>query len=155
MINGEFYKDKLEYIDEMEKSVAIKNNKPELCQAIGCIECVRYTGNIDCSDLAFVKWYNSEYIPPKPKLTKRQRAFCECIGFGWFVRQPTDSIYIFNKRPVIKIRESCDEKRYCKAENDNKSPLYLSTDYLPDFPFITNEDDPISIEEMLTWEVEE
>lgn len=155
MTKGEFYKDKLEYIDEMKTSVAIKNDKPEPCNVRECSECIRNTGEIDCSDLAFVKWYNSEYIPPKPKLTKRQRALCECIGSGWMVRQPTDSIYIFNNRPVIKIRETCDEKRYCKAENDNKSPLYLSTDYLPDFPFVTNEDGAISIEEMLEWEAEE
>lgn len=157
MTNGEFYLEDIRNIIDRGYQVEILNGKPVVCDGSRCETCYRNydTGNFYmCSDLKFVEWYNSEYVPPKPKLTKRQRAFCECIGSGWMVRQPTDSIYIFSNRPVIKIRETCDEKRYCKAENDNKSPLYLSTDYLPDFPFITNEDGPISIAEMLTWEVE-
>lgn len=150
MTKGEFYKEKLESIDKMDRRVAIKNDEPVPC-TMHCEKCcIRYTSNTDCSDLAFIKWYNSEYVPPKPKLNKRQKAFCKCFAVGWIVRQPNGVLLIFNWKPVKK-----ESGYYTKRNGDPVRYINMSSIMFPEFLFIKNDDEPINISEMLTWEVEE
>lgn len=151
MIKGEFYKEKLEDIEKNKKGVAIVSDKPEPCEAQCCTKCIRYTGRESaCSDLAFVKWYNSEYIPPKPKLNERQKAFCKCFALGWIVRQPNGVLLLFNWKPVKK-----ESGYYTKRNGDPVRYINMSSIMFPEFLFIKNDDEPINIYEMLTWEVEE
>ncbi len=148
MIKGEFYKDKLEYIDEMKTSVAIKNDKPEPCNVRECSECIRNTGEIDCSDLAFVKWYNSEYMPPKPKLTKYEKAVLSLLEKGFMARDANRSLYFYEDIPSRMRDEWCSNGGVCKR-------ISVDITEKAKFQFIKWQDEPISIEEMLTWEVEE
>lgn len=152
MTNGEFYETCMRRIeDDYGSAVAIINGKPNPCElkCEGCLRTVKTGESKRCSDLKLIEWLNSEYILQKPKLTKRQRAFCECVETGWLVRQPSGYLALFVKKPERAcVMFNC-------TEDDEYESVYLIDFRFPDFPFIKNENEPISIEEMLTWEVEE
>lgn len=149
MTNYEYFKEEIENI---KGKIAIINGRPELCNYTQCEKCARksggYGGNSFCSCSRLIDWYNFKYIPPQPKLTKKQMEFCKLIRKGWVARQSSGSLVLFNKKPYYK------RGKYCRASNDKKNVCYLVEDDLPDFPFVKNGYDPICIEEMLTWEVE-
>lgn len=150
MTNGEFYKERLNEITDGGYGIAIVNNIPEVCYQQGCDRCGRYKFLDDsCSDLKLIEWYNSEYTS-EPKLTKKQRAFCECIGSGWLVRYINGEIVMYKMKPIKK-----KDGTYYRTKDDLIIPVKLTENFFPDFTFIKIKDDPISIEEMLTWEVEE
>ena len=120
---------------------AVVNGKPVHCAGMNCSDCDL---NSPCSD-SFIKWLFNEYTEPK-KLTRRQRAFCEAVEKGWIARDRQGSIYIFDKKPYKR------ETVWYKETN----VMCIQASFFPEFPFIKWEDaEPYSIEEMLTWEIED
>ena len=151
MTNGEFYEDDMNNLEATGKYIAIINGQPKDCAEVDCNQCARYTpcgDHMRCSALKLMQWAFSEYIPPKPKLTKRQRAFCECFAAGWLVRQNNGTLVLFNWFP------NKTGNIWCRQESDPICPI-LMNEMFPEFPFITSKDEPINIFTMLLWGEEE
>ena len=136
------------YHEEMIKNgyTAVKNGKPASCGIISCEECYCFEEG-DCNDIALLEWLAEEYEEPKPMLTKHQRALCEAIEYGWIARDDNKYLYWYSEKP-IKRNHAWYSSYPC---------FHIAINLvLPDLPFITWEDEePHSIEEMLTWEVKE
>ncbi len=134
------------YHEEMIKNgyTAVKNGKPVSCEIL-CQECDIY--DEDCR-IALVKWLAKEYEEPKPTLTKRQRALCEALGCGYLARDSNNSLWYYSTKPEKNIEQN-------KWFGFHGVCTWLDSQVFPDFPFIKWEDEePHSIEDMLTWEVE-
>lgn len=154
MTNGEFYNDKINEIDSKEEIIAIYNNKPVECTTEAkCCDCFRGVKSkihnlYRCSDLKFVEWCNSEYVPPKPKLTKYEKAVLSLLEKGFMARDADRRLYFYEDIPRRMRDEWCSNGGACKrigADITEKAK----------FQFIKWEDEPISVEEMMNWEVEE
>ena len=136
------------YHEEMikKKLAAVKNGKPARCGSISCEECYRFEEG-DCNNIALLEWIAEEYEEPKPTLTKRQRALCEALEYGWIARDGNNALWHYSLKPEKDIEQN---KWFCF----HGVCFWLDTQIFLDFPFIKWEDkEPHSIEEMLTWEV--
>ncbi len=143
MTNFEKHKDFiLEHVNKGE-AFALHKGKLKECNDVSCLEC-EFGVDQFCADswVKVLQWMFSEYEEPKT-LTRRQRAFCEAVETGWLARNANGSLEIHLKKP----------KKGSQYWSSGCSPTYVNK-HFPDFPFIKWEDEPYSIEEMLTWEVE-
>ena len=77
MTKFEKWKDEIADISNVNRSVAVVNGKPAICQTIDCKSC-DFKGNVNCY-YELLKWAASEYEESAPKLTKREREFLECF----------------------------------------------------------------------------
>lgn len=143
MTNGEFYKEKIKKIEKSKIGISIINNKPVECE-VQCNLCKRNIQIGFCSDLKLIEWYNSEYIPPKPKLTKRQKAFCECFIGYWLVRQPDGVLQLFNWIP-----DKIENGEWVEKDGDPIKSMKFFNEMFPEFDFIKTEDEPINLYHIL------
>lgn len=79
--NFEYYKDEILEISSAKYSPAKVNDKLVKCDDINCCECEFYSDEDSCG-VSFINWLYAEHIE-QPKLTKRERAFCEAVQTGW------------------------------------------------------------------------
>lgn len=94
--NFEFYKTKL-LSSIFEGDFCIKRDGTiGICSETLCQECVlcEFAKNGSCNVEEALKWANAEHIEP-PKLTKRERAFCESVQTGWIARDKNGDLYWF------------------------------------------------------------
>lgn len=140
MTNFEFWKGRLAEIAEENEDVAIFAGKPiECCRMEDCKNCYRH-GN--CTDGVLIKWLLEEHIE-KPKLTKKERMFCELVETGWITRDRNGAIWWGYKRPTKKV---------CSWIGAGAT-LYAGA--IAKFSFIKWEDEePWSVEDLLKLEVE-
>lgn len=75
----EKWKDEIADISNVNRSVAVVNGKPAICQTIDCKSC-DFKNNVNCH-YELLKWAASEYEEPAHKLTKREREFLECFTY--------------------------------------------------------------------------
>lgn len=75
MTNFEKWKDEILKINKYGSAIAVVNGKPINC---GITDCDLCEFNPRCNECR-INWLYSEYTEPKPKLTKRERAFCEAL----------------------------------------------------------------------------
>lgn len=89
----------------------------------------------------------AEYEPQKPKLTKRERAFCELFKTGWITRDAFSDLEWYELK-LYKIK-SCWEL----GEGDCFDMMFIP--YINEmFKFITWEDEePWAVEDLLKLEV--
>ena len=95
-----------------------------------------------------LKWLAEEYEELKLKqiLTKQQKKLCEALKSGYIARDENDCLRWYAKKP---------KKGNISWLSVRESRLLLET-CSQDFPFIKwGDKEPYSIEDMLTWEVEE
>ena len=78
MTKFEKWKEEIADISNANRSVAVVNGKPAICQTIDCKSC-DFKGNVNCY-YELLKWAASEYEESAPKLTKREREFLECFA---------------------------------------------------------------------------
>lgn len=90
--NFEFYKDQILKINNTHDHVAVENGKPISCNGIHCSQCElsEHPTGMDCQ-MKLIEWLYAEHIEA-PKLTKRERAFCESVQTGWIAR---DGKYLY------------------------------------------------------------
>lgn len=143
MTNFEYYKDTIIEITNKRSMVAVVHNEPVLCKEIeSCTECQLNNG--DCH-LNLIEWFCEEH-KEQPKLTKKERQFCELVETGWIARDVDDRLYHHKHLPHKSKNLWCHENY----------PRYNMNYYFLKFPFITWEDEePWSIEDLLKLEVEE
>lgn len=137
------------YYEEIveKKYRAVKNGKPISCKSIDCAECELYDEGTVCA-YSLLEWLTEEYEELKLKqiLTKQQKKLCEDLKSGYIARSENDCLRWYEKKP---------KKGEFGWLNSWSSRLLLGKCF-PEFPFIKWEDkEPYSIEDMLTWEVEE
>ena len=144
--NFEFYKDEILKINDTYNHVAVENGKPISCNVMHC----KHTSCMDCQ-MKFIEWLYAEHIEA-PKLTKRERAFCEALQTGWIARDFDDYLYIFDSIPH-KVGE---EKRWDIHFDDEGDWHDLPTQINSLFTFIEWEDEkPWAVEDLLKLEVKE
>lgn len=151
MKNFEYHKDKiLEFVNDDEDFGCLENGKLCACNdMLKCEECIFYGNN--CSS-NIIKWLYEEHIE-KPRLTKKERMFCELIETGWISRDENGDLYVRNYKPS-KSRGywfgMCGKPKEHGCD-------YISNIIFHDvFSFITWKDkEPWSVEELLKLEVEE
>ena len=141
---------KLEKIIELSNSKGYANLEDE-CDVIRCVKtksCLdcsvsKVLGVVDCELFKLAEQLLEEYVEPK-KLTKRERAFCEYAQKGWIAREINNGLIWSNNEPQ-------------KGDGIVIFKTDTRIQYLIDgvFEFITWESEPYSVEEMLTWEVED
>ena len=143
MTNFEFWKDRLAEITGRGgavANVAIENDRPVRCSEIhDCKKCDRCG---KCTEGQLIKWLLEENIE-KPKLTKKERMFCELVETGWIARDKNGSIWWNDKRPTKQVRT------WSGARN------VFHVGAITKFSFIKWEDEePWSVEDLLKLEVE-
>ena len=142
--NFEFYKDKIlnEFIKEyqmhcfalaMEIVTGVEFH-------IGC-ECGKCSS---CEKIVF-EWLYAEHIE-QPKLTKRERAFCEAVQVGWIARDECGGLYFYEEAPT----------KHGILWSSNSGIYELPETIWELFSFAKWEDEkPWSVEDLLKLEVEE
>lgn len=140
--NFEYYKDKIlnEFIKEYKMHCFVR----AMGIATGVEFHVRCEGGpcSDCEKIVF-EWLYAEHIEA-PKLTKRERAFCEAVQTGWIARDEDNGLYWYANIPE-KNNEVWGGHTYSKI-----SHMKL------DFAFIEWEDEkPWAVEDLLKLEVME
>ena len=142
MTNFEFWKDEiLRICREYESIPAIVKGRPIPCSDVKCDNCDIYAA---CA-INMIEWLYDEHVE-YPKLTKRERAFCEAVKTGWIARESGGNLFYFTEKPeYLKVGFYTNANYYCRIyglEND--------------FEFIKWEDkEPWSVEDLLKLEVME
>lgn len=117
------------------------------CNEVSCDECLfgELSGTYECNKVKR-EWAESEYIE-KPVISKRDRAFLECIGKGikYITRDMNGGLFIY----VIKPHKLIDCWGSCGVE-PNKSLEFFKLD----FPMIKwSDSEPWLIEDLKKLEV--
>lgn len=146
MTNFEFWKDTLAEIVETGgagANVAIVNDKPVRCSEIhDCKKCDRCG---KCNEATLIKWLMEKHIE-KPKLTKKERMFCELVETGWIARDKDNKIWLHFNNPT---------KRADEWYGVGYSMYHVFKGVTP-FSFIKWEDEePWAVEDLLKLEVEQ
>lgn len=125
MKNKEKYHDEIFRIACLGSGVALVGGKPTPCNETRCGWCDLGCGSCGSE---FEIWCESEYIEPKPKLTKRERDFIDCIiddfyivndGTGLFVHFWADDVALEiydDLFKFIKSKESMSKKELLSLE---------------------------------------
>lgn len=156
MTNYEFYKEEIEMRYRNGESFALtKQGCVVNCSSIDCSVCMFSascnpdTYNLLCGDRKMV-WAVQEHIE-KPKLTNREKQFCELFGYKdvWFARDRTGELFMYVSE--FPYRSNDGE---CWYTEGSMMQMDIFGDVL--FSFIKWEDEePWSIEELLKLEVVE
>ena len=149
MTNFEFYESEILGIISGGKDLGVINDKPGACSYHSCDECK--FKRTQCSK-EVIKWLYEEH-EETPKLTKKERLFCELVESGWIARDRRGHLYFFEDY----IREPYKGENVWRHDAityflaDEETNLF----HVP-FTFIKWEDEkPWSIEDLLKLEVEE
>lgn len=147
MTNFEYYKEQiLETVNKHSTNFAVVDGKPISCAVTPCPDC-QIKGGI-CA-VERIKWLYEEHIE-QPKLTKKERQFCELVETGWIARDNYDN------RDCLKWYK---DKPYKQNDVWVLNGTYFAIDLKETihikFSFIKWEDEPWSVEELLKLEVEE
>lgn len=146
MTNFERYFSEIKEIILHGSQIAIENGNLRQCKGLPCSEC--FFGidieNQSCG-LKMLTWLTDEYVEPY-KLTHKQLAILKILETGWLARDDTFSknLYWYSEKPT-----RCNNH----FENANCGLMWVRGIF-DAFDFITFKDGPYSVEEMLTWEVE-
>ena len=149
MKNYEKYDKEIKEILDKGFDIAVIKGKVKKCSESDCLDCAFDPRNSDDScKLGFYNWLFKEYIEP-PKLTKRQRAFCEVFPNKWLAKSiSSESVVLYSERPEIF---------YTDTFNIHITPqckFMIIPEEIISFPFM--EPNKIySTSEMLKWEAEE
>ncbi len=142
--NFEYYKDEiLKYVHDYCSFPAAKNGRISTCGSIDCNNC---DFNSPVCFERRVEWLYAEHIE-QPKLTKRERAFCEAFQTGWIAKDSSDVVCWYANLPVK------GDGLWVETGVPVKTAMQIPIDFWW-FDFIKWEDEkPWSIEELLKLDV--
>ena len=126
--------------------VAIEKGTPVLCKTIKNCETCDFNKDDGACENALIKWFYSEYIPPK-KLNYQQRMFCELEKTGWLAK---------GRDGILRLYKSKPEKFGGMWVIPSTAMDTTGTNTVAiDFDFIRwADEEPYNVAEMLTWEYE-
>lgn len=145
MTNFEKYKDEITQLTNEHKRIAFVNGKVVSCSEIDDCTICKFGSHKDSCHFLIVKWLCEEYTEPI-KLTHKQLAILKILETGWLARDDifSKNLYWYSEKPTRSNHHF-----------DNVNCEFMSLRGIFDaFDFITFKDGPYSVEEMLTWEVE-
>lgn len=158
MTNFEKYKDDILELSKKTNRIAVANGKPMTCYNTKCSKCLFYRGDkLYCKSVeGLLEWLYEEYKEPAPKLTAKERAFCEIIGGGYrdihpLITEKAHWLVRCNKSNTMILSSVKPCRNGGCWHIEGGECLSFSTD---DFSFIKFEDEPWSIEDLLKLEVE-
>lgn len=147
MTNFEKFKDEILDLAKNSEYLSVVKGQPENCIDTDCKMCgiSILKGAADCNGKRIL-WLYEEYHEPI-KLTKKQWNLLNVFETGWLARdKKANALYWYSKKP--KRHSNC----FVLTPN---SKMVLLHNVFDVFGFITWEDEPYSVETMLTWEVED
>lgn len=144
MTNFEKYKDEITQLTNEHKRIAFVNGKIVSCSDIDDCTICKFGNPKDSCHFLIVKWLCEECTEPI-KLTHKQLAILEILETGWLARDDSSNrLYWYSEKP---------KRVNWHFETVSASGKSMSVRGMFDaFDFIKYEDEPYSVEEMLTWE---
>ena len=142
--NFEYFKDEILEATKNGSGFGIRQDNGRIvsCSDTQCCDC-RFSGWMCTSER--VKWGFEEHIE-KPKLTKKERMFCELVETGWIARDENGLLYRYSEAPYKKST-SWNGRGGSSVCVDGRFRDCI-------FSFITWDDkEPWSVEELLKLEV--
>lgn len=140
MTNFEYWKEDILQIINNNGSLALRKDKPIACYQIKCENCGFFDVS-HCNQHRF-NWLYSEH-KKLPKLTKRERAMCEVLEYGWIAADIDGTVYWYETVP-----HQFDTYYECEGECTGLSQIGLK------FNFITFHSGPWKVVDLLQLEVE-
>lgn len=132
--------------------IGLKNNKPIACDELDCDECelCRQGCCYRRSEREYASymrsWAATEYVE-RPKLTQKERKFCELAEGGWIARDSSGDVCWYLTKPS---KGNKVWYRWCNSVNLTKLNSNLK------FSFITwTDEEPWAVEDLLKLEVME
>lgn len=156
--NYEYFKDELINLfsdyNSQQSGIAVVDGRPVSCIGADCSEC-ELSGCAPHDCLSKRKaWLNAEHIE-KPKLTKKERQFCELVETGWIARDKDGKSYYATQKPYKSESSLYNPGEWVVPGGHNYTKLRDICGYKT-FSFITWDDkEPWSVEELLKLEVED
>ena len=141
MKNWEKYEERLKEIGTC--FAATKDGTVDECARTNCSVCTFYNLDISC-ELSRIKWLYQDYIE-EPKLTKRERMFCELMQTGWIAKNQNGIVWIFSNKPH-KVRDDWFGHSITRATEWFK----LNFDSIK-----WEDEEPWTVEDLLKLEVED
>ena len=153
MTNFEYYKDEIKKIADASNIIAVRDGKIVACTTIRCNDCNFKNTNDQLSSCVsrMLLWLYEEH-KETPRLTTKEYAYLSFLEKGYMVR----SKGVFGE----DIRVYCDKPNAGTTFADGSISWYgseikaLINEDMGLFNFVKVDDEPYSIEEMLTWEHE-
>ena len=156
MKNFEFYKDEILNVMKSESNavfnLTVNKGKISCCSTTSCGDCKFYPPGEQCN-VRVLEYLFEEHIE-RPKLTKKERLFCELMETGWIVRDSDERLFYYRVCPKKFLK--------CWGETLSVNDLHFNIsannnlDTYVAFSFIKwNDEEPWSIEALLQLEVEE
>lgn len=139
--NFEFYKDAILECARKKSFPTVIHGKVCECSVENCIRC--FFNSTNCFAKR-VEWLYAEHIE-QPKLTKRERAFCEAVQTGWIARCVSNGLWWFGGKPEKILAGTWNGARATRI-ND----LMIGFDFIK-----PSDNDPWSVEDLLKLEVQE
>ena len=139
--NFEFYKDEIRDIYSRNEIMAVKDNQPAICIRTECEECAFKPTTCRGKDL--IEWLYAEHIE-QPKLTKRERAFCEAVQEGWITGIRNHAVFSPRKP------ETCENEGGNYLLFGNKNDAFIIPSNLFEW---AKHHESISVEDLLKLDV--
>ena len=154
MTNFEYYKDEIKRIAEAGNKIAVRDGKILACPAVRCNDCKFKNTNdsfIPCGSRMLL-WLYEEHKETL-KLTAKEYSYLSFLEKGYMVRSKGvfgEDIRVYCDKPNADITFA--DRSISWYGNELKALINANVGL---FDFIKIDDEPYSIEEMLTWEHEE
>ena len=154
MTNFEYYKDEIKRIAEVGNTIAVRDGKILACPAVRCNDCKFKNTNdsfIPCGSRILL-WLYEEHKETL-KLTAKEYSYLSFLEKGYMVRSKGvfgEDIRVYCDKPNADITFA--DRSISWYGNELKALINANVGL---FDFIKIDDEPYSIEEMLTWEHEE
>ena len=149
MTNFEYFKDEIIKLLVDGREMAVVDGEPIACKDTSCCMCDLKPNILKSCRECTKAWLNAEHIE-KPKLTKKERQFCELVETGWIIRDIQGNLWCSKNKPAYIIDDEGCETWMSRAGIliDCRFPNCK-------FEFVKHDDkEPWSVEELLKLEYE-
>lgn len=154
MTNFEYYKDEIKKIADDSNTIAVRDGEIVACATVRCDDCKFKSTNDSFTGTCgsrMLLWLYEEH-KETPKLTAKEYSYLSFLEKGYMVRSKGvfgEDIRVYCDKPNADITFA--DRSLSWYGNELKALINANVGL---FDFIKIDDEPYSIEEMLTWEHE-
>lgn len=154
MTNFEYYKDEIKKIADAGSTIAVRDGEIVACATVRCNDCKFKSTNDSFGTCGsrMLLWLYEEHKETL-KLTAKEYSYLSFLEKGYMVRSKGvfgEDIRVYCDKPNADITFA--DRSISWYGNELKALINANVGL---FDFIKIDDEPYSIEEMLTWEYEE
>ncbi len=154
MTNFEYYKDEIKKIADAGNTIAVRDGEIVACSTVRCNDCKFKSTNDSFGTCGsrMLLWLYEEHKETL-KLTAKEYSYLSFLEKGYMVRSKGvfgEDIRVYCDKPNADITFA--DRSISWYGNELKALINANVGL---FDFIKIDDEPYSIEEMLTWEYEE